>query len=49
MTFHGITGFAQRRVITRNVFITDLVITRNVHSFFSIVITRNVSFIKILL
>ena len=49
MTFHGITGFVRRFVITQGVFVTDLVITRNVHNFFNIVIKRNVSFSRILL
>ena len=42
MTFHGITGFARRRVITWNVLVIDLVITQNVKNFLHIVITRSV-------
>ena len=42
MTFHGITGFVRRRVITWNVLVIDLVIAQNVKNFLNIVITRSV-------
>ena len=46
VTFHGITGFARRRVITWNVLIIDLVITQNVNGVLNLVITRSVCFLN---
>ena len=42
VTFHGITGFARRHVITWNVLVIDLVITQNVNGVLNIVITQSV-------
>ena len=42
VTFHGITDFARRRVITWNVLVINLVITQNVNGVLNIVIIRSV-------